>query len=99
MVLAYDLLEDRRTIDIIITKFFASVILKWRTVLRIEIIVYVTGQKIRYKKPCRGIEQVREAERRKIKQFLLEKDLGKKNTRAVSVSSRARLNQVQNWFW
>ena len=30
------------------------------------------------KKSCRGIEQVREAGRRKIKQFVLEKDLEKK---------------------
>ena len=45
MVLAYDLLEDRRTIDVVITEF-----LKWRKVLRIRIIFYVTGQIIRYKK-------------------------------------------------
>ena len=32
----------------------------------------MTGQKIRYKKSCRGSEQVREAGRRKIKPFLLE---------------------------
>ena len=45
MVLAYDLLEDRCTIDV-----FPSAVLKWRKVLRIRIIFYVTGQKIRYKK-------------------------------------------------
>ena len=38
----------------------------------IRIILYVTGQKIRYKKVLQGIEQVREARRRKIKPFLLE---------------------------
>ena len=42
---------------------------------KIRIIFYVTGQKIRYKKPCRGIEQVREARRKNIKPFLLESSL------------------------
>ena len=32
LVLAYDLLDDRRTIDVIITKFFPSAVLKWREV-------------------------------------------------------------------
>ena len=50
LVLAYDLLEDRRTIVVITTEFFPSVVLKWRKVLRISIIFYVTGQKIRYKR-------------------------------------------------
>ena len=35
MVLAYDVLEDRRTIDVIIRKVFPSAVLKWRKVLRI----------------------------------------------------------------
>ena len=48
------------------------------------------------KKSCRCIEQVREAGRRKIKLCLLENRF-RKNTRAVSVSSRTRLNQAQNW--
>ena len=34
----------------------------------------MVGQKISTKKTCRGIEQVREAGRRKIKPFLLEND-------------------------
>ena len=42
--------------------------------MRIRIIFYVTGQKIGTQKSCRGIEQVREARRRKIKPFLLESD-------------------------
>ena len=42
---------------------------------KIRIIFYVTGQKIRYKKSCRGIEQVREARRKNIKPFLLESSL------------------------
>ena len=37
-------------------------------------IFYVTGKKLGTKESCRGIEQVREARRRKIKPFLLEND-------------------------
>ena len=56
-------------------KVFPSAVSKWRKVLRIRIIFYATGQKIRYKKKAyRGIEQVREARKRKIKPFLLEND-------------------------
>ena len=49
LVFAYDILEDRCTIDVIITKVFPSAVLKWRKTLRIRILFYVTGQKIRYK--------------------------------------------------
>ena len=49
LVVAHDLLEDRCTIYVIITKF-PSAFLKWRKDLRIKIIFYVTRQKIRYKK-------------------------------------------------
>ena len=49
LVLAYDLLEDRCTIDVIITKFFPSAVLKWRKVLRIRVTFYVTEQNIRYR--------------------------------------------------
>ena len=72
MVLAYDLLEDRCTIDVKVK------------VLRIEIMFYVVGQKIKYKKFCRGIEQVREAGRTKIKLFLLENDPEKKYSSSIS---------------
>ena len=85
--------------DVIVTKLFSSAVLKWRKVLRFRIIFYLTGRKIKYKKSCPGIEQVREAERRKIKPFLLENDPEEKKIRAVSVGSRARLNHAQNWSW
>ena len=55
-------------------KALGTRLLKWRKVLRIKITFYVTGQKIRYKKSCRCIKQVREARRRKINPFLLEND-------------------------
>ena len=77
-------------------KVFPFAVFKWRKVWRIWIIFYVTGQKKRYKKSCRGIQQVREARRGKIKQFLFRK--WSRNTfRAVSVGSRKRLNYAQNW--
>ena len=74
MVLAYDLLEDRRTIDVIITKVFllcfkmAESFENYDNILRDW-----TKDKVQ-KKSCRGIEQVREARRIKIKPFLLEND-------------------------
>ena len=49
LVLSYDLLEDRRTIVVIITKVFFCV-LNWRRDLRISIIFYETGRKKRSKK-------------------------------------------------
>ena len=55
-------------------RVFPSAVLKWLKVLRIKIAFYVTGQKLRYKKSCRGIEQAREARRRKITPLLLEND-------------------------
>ena len=58
-------------------KVFLSAVLKWRKVVKIRIIFYVTGQNIRYKKSWRGIEQVWEARRRKIKSFVLENDAEK----------------------
>ena len=66
--------------------------------MRIQTIVYVTGQKIRDKKSCRGIEQIKKAGKGKIKPFLL-KNNPEKNFQAVSVGSGARLNQTQKWSW
>ena len=45
LVLAYDLLEDRRTIDDIITKFFLLCQVKWRNVSRIKMLFYVNGRR------------------------------------------------------
>ena len=44
---------------------FSLCVLKWRKVLGIKIIFYVTGQKIKYETSCRGIGQVREEGRTK----------------------------------
>ena len=58
------LLEDRRTIDVIISNCSFSV-LKWWKNSRFLIIFYVNRRKIKYKTSCRGIEQVREEGNRK----------------------------------
>ena len=50
----------------------------------------VTGQKIRYKKSCRGIEQVREAGRIKIKPFLSENDSEKILEQSQSAVERGK---------
>ena len=53
------------------------------------------GERKNAKKFCRCIKQVRGAGREEKKRFFLRKWF-RKNTRAVSVGSRARLNQKQN---
>ena len=49
LVLAYDLLEDRRTIDFIITSFFPLCFEMAESFENLDRF-YVTGQKIKYKK-------------------------------------------------
>ena len=63
--LAYDLLEDRRAINVIIRKFFLlcfKMAESFDSILRDLV-------KIRHKKSCRGIEQVREVGKTKKKLF------------------------------
>ena len=98
LVLAYDLLEDRYTIDVIGTKFLllhfkmAESFGKQDSILR-------EWLKIKYKiKPsCQGIEQIQEAGKSKKKACFSFREWLRKNSRAVSVRSWARLNQTQNW--
>ena len=66
MVLAYDLLEDRRTIGVIFTKFFPVSFENLDDILR-------DWAKNKVKKSLAEVH-VREAGRRKIKPFLLEND-------------------------
>ena len=96
LVLGCDLLEDRHTTDVIITKFFLCVF-KWWKVFRIQIIFYVTGQNLRYKKvlPRRWTGST---SKKKDKAFRFRK-LSRKYSRAVSVGSQASLNQAQNCSW
>ena len=98
LVRAYDLLEDRRTIDAIIKKFFPSVVLKWWKVLRIRIIFYVTGQKIRYKKVLPRHWTGSRSQKTKDKAVSFRKWY-RNNFLAASVGSRARLNHAQTWSW
>ena len=54
LVLACDLLEDNRTIDVII-RSFSFCILKWRKVLRIKIIFYEKAETRSRKKEEKGV--------------------------------------------
>ena len=74
LVLAYDLLEDRRTIDVIVTKFFPLCFKMAESFENLDNIFRDWGKDKVQKKSCRGIEQVRETRRRKIKPFLLDND-------------------------
>ena len=95
LVLAYDLLEDRRTIDVIITKFFPSAVLTWWKVLRIRIIFYMTGQKIRYKEVLPRHWTGSRSQKTKDKAVSFRKWY-RNNFLAASVGSRARLKPRTN---
>ena len=79
-------------------KVFPSAVLKWRKVLRIRIIFYVTGQKIRYKKVLPRHWTGSRSQKKKDKAVSFRK-WSRKNSRAASVGSRATLNHAQNWCW
>ena len=64
----------------------------------IKIIFYVTGQKIRYKKVLPRYWTGSRSRKEKDKAVSFRQRF-RKNTPAVSVVSRARLNQAQNWCW
>jgi len=57
-------------IDVIITKFFPLCFKMTESFENLDIILRVWAKAKVQKKSCRGIEQVREAGRRKIKPFL-----------------------------
>ena len=63
LVLAYDLLEDRHTIDVIISKFFP---LCFQMAERFENLANILRDwaKEKIQKSCRGIEKIREKGRR-----------------------------------
>ena len=71
--LAYDLLEYRRTIDGIITKFFPRCLKMAESFENLDNILR-DWPRDKIQKSCRDIEQFREAGRRKIKPFCLEND-------------------------
>ena len=74
MVLAYDLLEDRCTFNVIITESFHLCFKMAESFEYLDNILRCWAKDKVQKKSCRGIEQIREAGRRKIKPFLLEND-------------------------
>ena len=80
-------------------RVFASAVLKWRKVLRIRIIFYVTGQKIRYKKVLPRHWTGSRSQKTKDKAVSFRKWY-RNNFLAASVGSRARLNHAQTcWSW
>ena len=79
-------------------KVFLSIVLKWRKVLRIRIIFYVTGQKTRYKKVLPRHWTGSRSQKTKGKAVSFRKWY-RNNCLATSVDSRARLNHAQTWYW
>ena len=97
LFLAYDLFEDRRTIEVLIKTLFP---LCFKMAERFENLDNFTwlGERKDPKKSSGCIGQVLEAGGKKRPLLFLENDSKKKNTRAttVFVGSPARLNQKQN---
>ena len=67
------ILEERRTIDVIITKFFPQCFKMAESFEHLGNILR-DWPKDKVQKSCRGTEQVRQARRRKIKPFRLAND-------------------------
>ena len=89
LVLAYDLLEDRHSIDIITAKF-----LKWRKVLKNKIITWLAEDKVQ-KRFIDSLNRFEKQEKVRKSRFFFREWL-RKSTRTVSVGSWERLNQTQN---
>ena len=79
-------------------KVFLSAVLKWRKVLRIRIIFYVTGQKMRYKNVLPSHWTGSRSEKTKDKAVSFRKWY-RNNFLAAAVGSRARLNHAQTCSW
>ena len=79
-------------------KVFPSAVLKWRKVLRIRIIFYMTGEKIRYKKVLPRQRTGSRSQKTKDKAVSFRKWY-RNDFLAASVGSRARLNHAQTWSW
>ena len=77
-------------------KGFLSAVLKWRKVVRIRIIFYVTGQKVRYKKVLPSHWTGSRSKKTKDKAVSFRKWY-RNNFLAASVGSRVRLNHAQTW--
>jgi len=100
LVPAYDLLEDRCTIDVIITKFFFCV-LKWRKVLRIKIIFSTIGKKIKsIVETLNRYDKHSLAGKRKIKPFsFLENGTEKFSSSPPSSETKPNTKLVGKNYW
>ena len=79
-------------------KVFPSAVLKWRKVLRIRILFYVTGQKIRYIKVFPRHWTGLRSQKTKDEAVCFRKWY-RNNFLAASFGSRARLNHAWTWSW
>ena len=91
MVLAYDLLEGRCTIDVIITKFFPLCFKMAGSFENLNNILRDWANDTVKKKSCRGIEQVRDTRRRKVKPFLSENGSEKYSSSLNQQSNETKL--------
>ena len=98
MVLAYDLLEERRTIDVITTKFFTLCFKMAENFENLDNILRDWAKDKVQKSLVEALNRYEKQGEERQNRFHFRKCL-KKYTRAVSVGSRARLNQAQNWSW
>ena len=80
-------------------RVFASAVLKWRKVLRIMIIFYVTGPKIRYKKVLPRHWTGSRSKKTNWDKAVSFRKWYRNDFLAASVGSRARLNLAQTWSW
>ena len=96
LVLAYDLLEDRRTIDVILTKSFPLCVKMAESFENLGNILHDWAKDNTKKHLVEALNRYEKQEEEKKSFRFLEND-SEKNTRAVSDGSRARLNQTQNW--
>ena len=97
MILAYDLLEDRCTIDVITTKLFPLCFKMAESFENLDNILRDWANDMYKKKIVDALNRYEKhslAGRRKIKPFLLENG-SEKNTRAVG--RKRDLSQTQNW--
>ena len=92
LVLAYGLLEDRRTIDIIIKKNSPSCFKMAESFENLDNILRGWAKDKKQKKNSQGIEEVRKPGRGKIKPFLLKNDLEKNSSSLCRRSSETKSN-------
>ena len=74
LVLAYDLLEDRRTIDVIVTKFFPPCFNMGERFENLDNILRDWAKDKVQKSLAEALNRFEKPEKRKIKPFLLEND-------------------------